>query len=774
MKKNSVPISSRLIIKIILTILSVLATAILFYLFYARVGYAILIFLGLFVGTAGYMFGALGGILAGILTLPFSYILLVSVVDAHLGDFWATAIPGSIGFILIGLLVGKLRDDEIKFIERETLSEKLRTMEVRFSQFMDNTPVIGWIKNPETWKYIYINKSFEDTFKIKFEVIKEKKDTDLWPKKIAEILKKNDIEVYSSGKVFRVYEDVPTPDGRMHHWLVYKFPIESEGKRLVAGTAIDITELIQLQDDLATRSTDLTNSKKSVLDLLEDEKALEQILKSERDRIQQIVSSMGEGLLVVDTQKRVTMLNPVAEELLELKGKVVMGKSWSELVKTLKGDQEVPLTERSFAQVVSEKKPIITNLEDNHYYLTHSGRKFPIVSITAPLISGGKLIGAVKVFRDATVDKEAKQNVERQVAVRTKELAEEKAKLLASIESLPRGFILTDITGKIILTNRLLPSIFGKLPVSGWTLSNLQKVLGKSFDVMGSFKKVVSGDTESVYMESVSWGSRFLEVYVVPVKLESGETVGTITLFGDVTEAKVLERSKDEFFSIASHELRTPLTAIRGNTALIKDYFIKKIKDPEFVGIVDDIHASSVRLIAIVNDFLNVGRLEQGRMEFKKEKVDVAAAIKQVFEELGPSADAKHLKLNVVLPEKKLPDVLGDEEKIREVLVNIIGNSINFSEKGSVTVIAEIKDNFLKVTISDTGRGIPEANKVLLFRKFQQAGTSLYTRDTTKGTGLGLYISKLMVEGMGGSIALAKSRVGEGSTFYFTLPLAKA
>ena len=502
-------------------------------------------------------------------------------------------------------------------------------------------------------------------------------------------------------------------------------------------------------------------------------RGVEQALKSERDRIQLIVSSMGEGLLVVDIQKRVTMLNPIAEELLELKGQVAIGKSWSELVKTLKGDQEVPIGERSFVQVVETKKPIITNLEDNHYYLTASGRKFPIVSITAPLISGGKLIGAVKVFRDATVDKEAKLVIEKEVAERTKELAEEKAKLLASIESLPRGFILTDVGGNVVLTNKLLTEIFGKAPKEGWTLDTLQGLLGESFDLRGNFKKVISQEQKSVFIGALSWGAKFLELFVVPVTLANGSIVGAIILVGDVTEAKVLERSKDEFFSIASHELRTPLTAIRGNTALIRDYFIKKVKDPEFVNIIDDIHASSIRLIDIVNDFLNLSRLEQGRIEFKKEKVDVAGTIKTVLEELVSSAEQKKLELKFLEPKKKPPLVAADSEKVKEVLINLIGNGIKYTEKGSVTINLVEKDSQLKINVIDTGRGISIKNQTLLFRKFQQAGESLYTRDTTKGTGLGLYISKLMVVGMGGTIGLEESVEDKGSNFYFTLPIAK-
>ena len=532
-------------------------------------------------------------------------------------------------------------------------------------------------------------------------------------------------------------------------------------------------QLEEKVEQIQKQNASLTETKKAMLNLLEDEKELEQTLKSERDRIGLIISSMGEGLLVVDNQKHIVMLNPIAQKLLEVEGKNVLGKAWSEVVTTLKDGSKVPLEERSFAQVVGGKKPIITNLEDDHYYLTASGRKFPIVSITAPLISGGKLVGAVKVFRDATIDKEAKKNIEKVVEERTRQLQEEKAKLLASIESLPRGFVLIDSQGKVILTNNLLGQILGKTPKEGFSLEVLQNVFGKSFDIKGNFKKIMAKEEKSVFVGALSWGSKFLEIFMVPV-VTGGGNVGVIVLLGDVTEAKVLERSKDEFFSIASHELRTPLTAIRGNTSLIKDYFVKKVKDPEFINIIEDIHSSSIRLIGIVNDFLNVSRLEQGRMEYKKGKVDIVAAVKSVFEELGPSAEQKKLKLAFEEPKTRPPEVAADGEKVKEILVNLIGNAINYTVKGGVSVRLESQGNLLKVSVADTGRGIPLKNQSLLFRKFQQAGASLYTRDTTKGTGLGLYISKLMVEGMGGTIGLEVSKTGKGSVFFFTLPLAKS
>ncbi len=186
----------------------------------------------------------------------------------------------------------------------------------------------------------------------------------------------------------------------------------------------------------------------------------------------------------------------------------------------------------------------------------------------------------------------------------------------------------------------------------------------------------------------------------------------------------------------------------------------------------NDIHTSSVRLIEIVNDFLSMSRLEQSKIVFNKKAFQIEELVTGVLDELVPQAKAKNLSLKFVAAQKKPPAIFADRDRTKEVLLNIIGNALKYTEKGEVKVTVMPKDNQLEVAVSDTGRGISYKNQRLLFRKFQQAGDSLYTRDTTRGTGLGLYISKLRIEGMGGKIYLVKSVEGVGSTFAFTLPKA--
>ena len=133
------------------------------------------------------------------------------------------------------------------------------------------------------------------------------------------------------------------------------------------------------------------------------------------------------------------------------------------------------------------------------------------------------------------------------------------------------------------------------------------------------------------------------------------------------------------------------------------------------------------------------------------------------------------LSLELREPKESIPAVWADKDRVKQVLINFIGNGLKFTKQGGVFVDLVVEENgCVKVSVTDTGIGIAEENQQLLFRKFQQAESNIHTRDTTKGTGLGLYISKLITEGMGGNIALEKSEVGKGSIFSFTLPVAKA
>jgi signal transduction histidine kinase len=188
---------------------------------------------------------------------------------------------------------------------------------------------------------------------------------------------------------------------------------------------------------------------------------------------------------------------------------------------------------------------------------------------------------------------------------------------------------------------------------------------------------------------------------------------------------------------------------------------------------VDDIHSSAVRLIEIVNDFLDVSALEQGKIQMRPERFALADVAGEVLRELGSVTHAKGVKLVLDPSMESAPQILADRQRMKQVIYNLVGNANKFTANGSITLSARVSDTTVECLVTDTGTGMSEENQRLLFRKFQQAGDSLLTRDATKGTGLGLYISKLIVEKTGGRIGLVRSEPGKGSTFVFSVPRAK-
>jgi len=367
--------------------------------------------------------------------------------------------------------------------------------------------------------------------------------------------------------------------------------------------------------------------------------------------------------------------------------------------------------------------------------------------------------------------KEEKEGVERKILERTKELREEQARLLASINSLSIGFILADLNNEIVLKNAAVSRI---LDISEEDVS-LDKIAG-FFEKTPDFMKMLGDcmkEKKVCEFKEVESKNKIFRIVFAPIAInETGEIIGYVLLLEDVTEPRTFERTRDEFFLIASHELRTPLTAIRGNAEIMEQFFMDKINEAEVVDMVEDIRKASVRLIAIVNDFLDVSRIEQHKIKLEISSVPINKEIKEAVKGLFTSAEMKGVKL-IFSENESLGNVMGDEDRIEQVLVNIIGNAINYTHEGFVKVVLEKEGDFAKVSVIDTGVGIPHENQKYLFKKFQQAGTNILARDVTKGTGLGLYISRLLVEDMGGEIWLEESGEGKGSTFSFTLPLEK-
>ncbi|HAV11325.1 MAG TPA: hypothetical protein DCX32_02165 [Candidatus Moranbacteria bacterium] len=234
-------------------------------------------------------------------------------------------------------------------------------------------------------------------------------------------------------------------------------------------------------------------------------------------------------------------------------------------------------------------------------------------------------------------------------------------------------------------------------------------------------------------------------------------------------QLRKLDNAKTEFISIASHQLRTPLTSVKGFISLIIEGSYGEIND----GVRDaltKVYASSERLIQLVEDLLNVSRIESGRMQFTFEKAEVDGMMKELYDNFMLVAKNKDLYLDLKLPENGLPEITMDPGKIREVISNFTDNALKYTEKGGVTMKAEeTKDRTVKITISDTGIGVPADEMQYLFKKFSRGKDT--GRLHASGTGLGLYVGKNIVDAHHGRVWVESDGEGKGSRFIIELPI---
>lgn len=230
-----------------------------------------------------------------------------------------------------------------------------------------------------------------------------------------------------------------------------------------------------------------------------------------------------------------------------------------------------------------------------------------------------------------------------------------------------------------------------------------------------------------------------------------------------------LNRMKSEFVSIASHQLRTPLSAIKWETELMLKKFKKGLNKKQIKN-VENIYAINQRMIHLVNDLLDVARIDQNRLILRKQKFNFIEVVKSVTDEIIPKAKLRNIEVEINA-KKELPSVLGDAEKIRLAVENLLDNAVKYTNSGGKIKISVFESgNFLIFEIKDNGVGIPQDQIERVFEKFFRSDNA--SKYQTDGTGLGLYIAKNIVEQLGGKIWF-QSIENVGSVFSFSLPVNK-
>jgi len=362
---------------------------------------------------------------------------------------------------------------------------------------------------------------------------------------------------------------------------------------------------------------------------------LETRFKEERDRLLAIISSMGEGLFVVDSNCLVVMLNRTAERILKITEKDVVGKDLRDRVILLKGDEPVPKENRYVVQVMKTRKSIQSDLRDDFYYVASDGRHVPIILSVAPLLYQDKVTGAVMVFRD-------------------------------------------------------------------------------------------------------------------------------------ITEERKIDNVKTEFFSVAAHQLRTPLGAMRWNLEMLLNNDLGPLS-PKVNDLILQIYRSNQRMIRLVNDLLSVSRIEQRRIPNDPRPINVLEVIEDVIQELDIEFKKSDIKVSVDTKNKKMPSIVIDSRRFRDVALNLVSNAIKYNTKGgTVTITLQYQSGHLIFSVQDTGIGIPQKDQADLFTKFHRAENAILKEP--EGSGLGLYIVKSYVGEWNGTIHF-ESTQNKGTVFTIEIPV---
>jgi len=408
--------------------------------------------------------------------------------------------------------------------------------------------------------------------------------------------------------------------------------------------------------------------------------------------------------------------------------------------------------------------------------------------LAVPLISQGRVLGALCLYAAqprhwspveaelllvfASQAAHAMQN-----ALLFERLRAEKATLITTITSMSDGLVVTDAAGRIILANPVADGLFA-VPFTSSEGESLLTLLARSPHLLDYHGGDPTADLLDVVLgqgtpyrgeiEVHSPTPRTLEFSFLPVTRSGALITGGLAVFHDITEVRRLNDLKSDFLSMVSHELRTPLTSIKGfvKLVLLGDLGPLTTEQQECLEVAD---READRLSYLINDLLDISRIEAGTVTFTWETLAPAPLVAAVLTVLQPQAADLHLTLGADLP-PALPVVRGDRQRIIQILTNLVGNAIKFTPPGGrVCVTAAVDGAMLRVQVTDTGIGIAAPALAHIFDRFYQVDSS--NARARGGIGLGLTITRQLVEGHGGTITVA-STPGAGTTVEFTLPLA--
>jgi PAS domain S-box-containing protein len=361
--------------------------------------------------------------------------------------------------------------------------------------------------------------------------------------------------------------------------------------------------------------------------------------------------------------------------------------------------------------------------------------------------------------------KSALLNILEDVEQARAEAEEERNKTLSVISNLADGLLFFDQENRLALVNPQAEDFFDVKSRDIVTRPILEL---SAFPTIEPIVRLVGGEIKGVFRKEIQIREDLiLEVSTIPIMREE-EKLGTLIILHDVTREKMIERMKTEFVGVTAHQLRTPLSAIKWTLRMLLDGDLGKITE-EQRAFIEKTYSSNERMIILINDLLNVTRIEEGRYLYKPTLIDIEQIVQSVINSYKEEIKRKRFKFEFEKPKEKLPKVKVDVEKIKLAITNLIDNALRYSlPGGKVTVSLKYVKNEIEFSVKDTGVGISMDQQERIFTKFFRGANAI--KMATEGSGLGLFIVKNIIDAHGGKIWF-ESEEGKGTTFYFSLPV---
>jgi PAS domain S-box-containing protein len=478
-------------------------------------------------------------------------------------------------------------------------------------------------------------------------------------------------------------------------------------------------------------------------------------LQQQKRYFESLLETSPVAIAITDLESTVVSWNPAAERLFGYSAEEAVGRKTDALVAAAAQDihdEAVAFTE---ASARGERVQAITRRARK------DGSMVDVELLIVPVRVGGEQVGAYVLYHDIS------------------ELQRQKRYYEALAEFSPVAIALLDMHGTVTSWNPAAERLFGYAAAEALG-RNVDELVANTEEIRAESqaytRRGLKGELVHALTRRTTKGGTYVDVemFAAPVTV-AGETAGFYAMYHDVRElqrarrdAEVAAEAKSAFLATMSHEIRTPLNAVIGMTGLLLDTQLSA----EQRNYAEVIRRSGDALLAVINDILDFSKIEAGRLDLENAPFDLRECVESALELVAAGAMKKGLDLAYDLDPGAPGALVGDETRLRQILINLLNNAVKFTEKGEVvvTVTAEeldAKDHYrLHFAVNDTGIGIPEDRMHRLFESFSQVDPSTTRR--YGGTGLGLAISKRLVELMAGEM-WAESEQGRGSTFHFTL-----